>query len=75
MRIMRRKGNKMRVSSLQEARSELLDVQERLWCLRDILLYKLHLGNESLEIEFLDRALSALGSSAYAVLCTIQDRD
>lgn len=72
---MRRKGNKMRVSSLQEARSELLDVQERLWCLRDILLYNLQVGNDSLEIEFLDRALSALGSSAYAVLCTIQDRD
>lgn len=72
---MRRKGNKMRVSSLKEARSEMLDVQERLWCLRDILLYKLELGNESFEIECLDRALSALGSSAYAVLCTMQHRE
>lgn len=75
MRIMRRKGNTMKtVETLDDLRAEFLKASDCLWQMRDLMRCKFGFDGKSLEVEYLDKALGALGTCAYAVLCTMHER-
>lgn len=60
-------------AEIRELRCQIKHMNDKLWHMYDLLLHKYGEDNESLNLEFLSKAISALGTLHYSLLCTEHD--
>lgn len=57
---------------IRQLRCQIKRMNDKLWNMYDLMLHKYGEEIESLNVEFLSKAISALGTLHYSLLCTEQ---